>query len=61
MSGRRSERGASTYREGRPFLRYGLEQQAELVRHAFLQRRGIRPVNAAQLAEIETILPFSEA
>jgi hypothetical protein len=54
-------RYAYTYREGRPFLRYGLEQQAELVRHAFLQRRGIRPVNAAQLAEIETILPFSEA
>ena len=43
---------------GRSFPRYGLEQQAELVRHAFLQRRGLRPANAAQLAEIENILPF---
>ncbi|GAA4026595.1 hypothetical protein GCM10022281_01500 [Sphingomonas rosea] len=50
-----------TYREGRPFLRYGLEQQAELVRHAYLQRRGIRPASAADLAEIERILPFRDA
>ncbi|GAA4005454.1 vgr related protein [Sphingomonas humi] len=48
-----------TYQPGRPFLRYGLEQQAELVRHAFLQRRGIRPVRSADLAAIEGILPFS--
>lgn len=48
-----------SFRLGRPFLRYGLEQQAELVRHAFLQRRGIRPVKAAELPSIEAILPFS--
>jgi hypothetical protein len=47
-----------TYREGRPFLRYGLEQQAELVRHAYLQRRGIKPMRSANLPEIEAILPF---
>ena len=51
-------RYAYTYREGRPFGRYGLEQQAELVRHAFLQRRGIKPVRAAELQQIEPILPF---
>jgi hypothetical protein len=51
-------RYAYDHAEGRPFLRYGLEQQAELVRHAFLQRRGIRPVRAADLAAIERILPF---
>ena len=28
---------------GRPFDRYGLEQQAEIVRHAFLERHGGRP------------------
>ncbi|MEQ7872397.1 vgr related protein [Sphingomonas sp. ASV193] len=27
---------------GRPFDRYGLEQQAEIVRHAFLAKRGAR-------------------
>ena len=52
-------RYAYRFDPGRPFLRYGLEQQAELVRHAFLQRRGIRPVRAADLAAIEGILPFS--
>ena len=52
-------RYAYQYREGRPFLRYGLEQQAELVRHAFLQRRGIKPVKAADLAQIEPLLPFN--
>ncbi|WP_344706120.1 vgr related protein [Sphingomonas swuensis] len=51
-------RYAYSYRPGRPFLRYGLEQQAELVRHGFLQRRGIKPLRAADLPEIEAILPF---
>lgn len=49
-----------TYREGRPFLRYGLEQQAELVRHAFLQRRGWKPAHSADLHQIEPLLPFCE-
>ena len=54
-------RYAYRYRPGRSFLRYGLEQQAELVRHAYLQRRGRQPVRAAQLDEIEEILPFRPA
>ncbi len=54
-------RYAYQFEEGRPFLRYGLEQQAELVRHSFLQRSGIRPVKAAALEQIEPILPFPEA
>lgn len=52
-------RYAYRYRPGRTFLRYGLEQQAELVRHAYLQRLGLCPPRAAQLNEIEGILPFS--
>ena len=28
---------------GRPFDRYGLEQQAEIVRHRFLERNGVAP------------------
>ena len=40
---------------GRPFDRYGLEQQAEIVRHIFLGRRGVR------LAAIpdRALLPFT--
>lgn len=40
------------------FEDYGLEQQAEIVRHVFLQREGLCPANAAPLAALETILPF---
>lgn len=54
-------RYAYSFRPGRPYLRYGLEQQAELVRHAFLQRRGVKVTSAAQLPEIEAILPFNSA
>ena len=43
---------------GRPFRRYGLEQQAEIVRHAFLLRLGERVPGAAALAEYEALLPF---
>lgn len=43
---------------GRRFVDYGLEQQAEIVRHVFLQRNGYRPANAPTLAEIEPLLPF---
>ncbi len=39
---------------GRPFGRYGLEQQAEIVRHAFLARHGGRP----PLTPPEQLLPF---
>ncbi|MFC7536849.1 vgr related protein [Sphingomonas sp. GCM10030256] len=42
---------------GRTFDRYGLEQQAEIVRHAFLQSRGIKLAGMADPA----ILPFVAA
>ena len=43
---------------GRPFRRYGLEQQAEIVRHAFLRRRDYHLEAAPPLAELEHVLPF---
>lgn len=38
--------------------RYGLEQQAEIVRHIFLLGRGARVVGAPPLAQYEGIVPF---
>jgi len=51
-------RYAYSFDPGRPFARYGIEQQAELVRHAFLLRRGVAPHGVPPLAAIEAILPF---
>lgn len=51
-------RYAYDLRPGWPLSRYGLEQQAEIVRHAFLMRRG-QPASApAALASLEAVLPF---
>lgn len=44
---------------GRPLHRYGIEQQAEIVRHAFLLRHHARVPGAPPLAQYETILPFA--
>ena len=44
----------------RPFGRYGLEQQAEIVRHAFLRRRGFHLDAAPPLAALEQVLPFGD-
>jgi len=41
--------------------RYGIEQQAEIVRHTFLLRRGIVVPGAPSLATLESILPFKPA
>ena len=41
-----------------PLHRYGIEQQAEIVRHAFLLRRGARVAGAPDLATYESVLPF---
>jgi hypothetical protein len=41
--------------EGRPFDRYGLEQQAEIVRHAFLAKRGLQVAAAPP----DSLLPFA--
>lgn len=43
---------------GRPFRRYGIEQQAEIVRHAFLARRGAAPPDVPPLVILEELLPF---
>jgi hypothetical protein len=43
---------------GRPFRRYGIEQQAEIVRHAFLLRRGAELPGKPCLHVYEALLPF---
>jgi len=43
---------------GQPFKKYGLEQQAELVRHAFLIRQGGNVPGAPPLDIYRQILPF---
>ena len=48
-------------RPGLPLHRYGIEQQAEIVRHAFLLRRGAGVIGAPELARYESILPFGTA
>ncbi|WP_338468552.1 vgr related protein [Novosphingobium sp. ZN18A2] len=45
-------------RAGWPLARYGLEQQAEIVRHAFLMRNGVRITGVAESEVLESILPF---
>jgi hypothetical protein len=47
-----------TFEEGRPFDRYGIEQQAELVRHAFMARAGRPVAGAPTLEQLEQVLPF---
>jgi hypothetical protein len=46
-------------RPGQPLVRYGIEQQAEIVRHAFLLRAGATVRGAPPLAQYESILPFA--
>lgn len=43
---------------GQPFGRYGIEQQAEIVRDLFLLRHGRPTSNGASLSELERIVPF---
>jgi hypothetical protein len=47
-----------TLKPGQPFERYGLEQQGEIVRHAFLLREGVSVAGAPPLSQYESILPF---
>jgi hypothetical protein len=47
-----------TIRPGWKLERYGLEQQAEIVRHVFLLRNRYRLPGAPPLEQLETILPF---
>lgn len=46
---------------GRAFADYGIEQQAEIVRHAFLARGGNRPRAAGEAEALERLLPFGKA
>lgn len=43
---------------GKPFARYGIEQQAEIVRHAFLLKQGVRLKDRPPLEAYEAVLPF---
>lgn len=44
---------------GKPFARYGIEQQAEIVRHVFLYRHGLCAAGAPAQDALEALLPFS--
>ena len=48
-------------RPGQALKTYGIEQQAEIVRHTFLLRRGARVIGAPERAVYEGILPFGTA
>ena len=43
---------------GKPFEAYGIEQQAEIVRHAFLVRQGVAVQDKPPLEVSEALLPF---
>jgi hypothetical protein len=45
-------------RSGWPFERYGIEQQAEIVRHYWLLKQGALVSGAPPLAAYEALLPF---
>ncbi|WP_106639684.1 vgr related protein [Allosphingosinicella vermicomposti] len=45
-----------TLQPGWPLTRYGLEQQAEIIRHAFLRRQGYPLANAPTLGELEPLV-----
>lgn len=47
-----------TIAPGKPFARYGLEQQAEIVRHAFLLKQGMTVPGKPPLSVYEALLPF---
>lgn len=47
------------YQPDRPFDRYGIEQQAELVRHLFMARRGSPSPGAPPLEALETLIKFN--
>ncbi|WP_231568332.1 vgr related protein [Novosphingobium malaysiense] len=50
-----------TLREAWSFERYGIEQQAEIVRHAFMLMQGWRVPHAAALDRYLALLPFTPA
>ena len=46
---------------GWPLARYGIEQQAEIVRHAFLLRRGVKLAGVADAAAYDRLVDFPGA
>lgn len=44
---------------GWPLARYGIEQQAEIVKHAFLLRNGVKIAGAADVAAYELLVRFT--
>lgn len=46
---------------GWPLRRYGIEQQAEIVRHAFLLRRGVKIAGVANPAAYDLLVDFPGA
>lgn len=44
---------------GRPLARYGVEQQAEIVRHAFLLRNGARVAGVADAGAYDALVDFT--
>ena len=50
-----------TLAPGRPLERYGIEQQAEIVRHAFLLRRGVQVAGIADPAAYDLLVNFPGA
>ncbi len=46
-------------RPGQPFRRYGIEQQAEIVRHYFLLKNGYHVAGAPPISVYEGLLPFA--
>ena len=46
---------------GWPLTRYGIEQQAEIVRHAFLLRRGVAVPGAGDPAAYDRLIDFARA
>lgn len=54
-------RYAYSLKPGWPLERYGLEQQAEIVRHAFLLRRGYRLAGVADKKAYELLVNFPGA
>ena len=53
-------RYAYDFEPGKPFARYGIEQQAEIVAHVFLMRHGRKIADKPPLATMEAILPFGK-
>ena len=47
-----------TLRPGWPLERYGIEQQAEIVKHGWMLRQGRRVTGKPPLAAYDSILPF---